>query len=427
VVAGLTLPVYLTAPTGDLSRLFILEKAGSIRIVKNGTLLPTAFLDISPQVSNVGEQGLLGLAFDPSYSSNGRFFVHYTDLQGNTRVSRFQVSADPDIADAGSEQIILTQTQPYANHNGGQLLFGPDGMLYLGLGDGGSAGDPQGRGQDRSDFLGSILRVDVQAGAPYTVPPDNPFIGQAGTRPEIWSYGLRNPWRFSFDRVTDVQWVGDVGQGLREEVDMPITPGGNYGWRVFEGFACTNNDPTLCSSPQNYIFPIFDYTHANGRCSITGGYVYRGSQGVLPGGTYVYGDYCSGEIFAWDGTAQSVLLDTAFNIASFGEDEGGELYVVNLGGSVSKIASTASCTYAISPTSATYMRGGGGGSVAVTTAQGCGWTAASNVSWITINGGSSGSGPGTVTYSVAPYTGHPKNRTGTMTIAGKTFSVKQTK
>jgi hypothetical protein len=236
----------------------------------------------------------------------------------------------------------------------------------------------------------------------------------------------RNPWRFSFDRLTGQQWVADVGQGQREEVDTPIVNGGNYGWRVFVGFACTNNDPTLCN-PANYVVPGFDYTHSAGRCSITGGYVYRGAAAAVPSGTYVYGDFCSGEIFVWDGTTQSVLLDTALNISSFGEDEQGELYVVNLGGTVSKIVPVEPCTYAISPTRATFPAAGGSASVAVTAPVGCGWTAVSNASWITITAGGSGSGTGTVEYSVAPNTGQSRNRNGTMTIAGQRFSVKQSR
>jgi len=312
------------------------------------------------------------------------------------------------------------------NHNGGMLAFGPDHYLYIGVGDGGSANDRPNNAQNTDVLLGKILRIDVSTPGVYAAPSTNPFFGATPGRDEIFAFGFRNPWRFSFDRVTGVQWVGDVGQGAREEVDMPIVSGGNYGWRVYEGFACTNNDPSLCN-PANYISPIFDYTHSNGRCSITGGYVYRGSQETLPGGTYVYGDYCSGEIFAWNGSTQSVLLDTALNISSFGEDEQGELYVVNLGGTVSKIASSAACTYAISPTNATYPNGGGAGSASVTTPAGCGWTATSNETWITITSGASGNGNGTVTYSVAPYTGHPKNRIGTATIAGQTFSIKQSK
>jgi len=278
-------------------------------------------------------------------------------------------------------------------------------------------------------LLGKILRIDINppAGVPYVSPPTNPFFGATPGRDEIFAYGMRNPWRFSFDRTTHVQWVADVGQGAREEVDTPIANGGNYGWRVFEGNLCTNIDPALCSSPQNYIFPIFDYDHSLGRCSITGGYVYRGSQGALPTGTYVYGDYCSGEIFGWNGSSQSLLLDTALNISSFGEDEAGELYVVGLGGTVHKIVGSASCTYSINPTSASFGPAAGTGSVSVTAGAGCVWTATSNASWITITSGSSGSGNGTVNYSVAAYTGKPKKRNGTMTIAGQTFQVKQTR
>ena len=209
-------------------------------------------------------------------------------------------------------------------------------------------------------------------------------------------------------------------------MDTPILAGGNYGWRVYEGFACTNNDQALCNAA-NYTLPIFDYAHASGRCSITGGYVYRGSSGALPSGTYVYGDYCSGEIFSWDGSTQTVLLDTTQNIASFGEDEQGELYVVNLGGTLSKIVSTVSCTYSVSPSSAAFQQAGGTASIVVTAGAGCTWTAVSNDSWITVTGGAPGSGNGTVTYSVAPYTGRPRNRNGTMTIAGETVSVKQSR
>jgi len=237
---------------------------------------------------------------------------------------------------------------------------------------------------------------------------------------------MRNPWRFSFDRLTGQQWVADVGQGNREEVDTPIVNGGNYGWRVYEGTVCTNNDPGLCN-PNNYIFPIFDYDHTSGRCSITGGYVYEGSLSTFPTGTYIYGDYCSGEIFAWDGSTQTVLLDTTLSISSFGEDEQGELYVVNLSGSISRIASIPQCTYAISATRATFQVDGGSGSVMVTAPDGCAWTAASNATWITITAGASGSGTGQVSYSVAQYTGKPRNRNGTMTIAGQTFSIKQSR
>jgi glucose/arabinose dehydrogenase len=345
VVAGLTFPLYLTAPPGDLNRLFIVEKAGSIRIVKAGSLLPTAFLDISPQVSNVGEQGLLGLAFDPNYAANGRFFVHYSDPIGNTRVSSFQVSADPDIANPGSEQIILTATQPYANHKGGQLLFGPDGMLYLGLGDGGSGGDPQGRGQDRSDLLGSILRVDAQAGSSYTVPADNPFVGQAGVRPEIWSYGLRNPWRFSFDRGTGNLYIADVGESRFEEVDVSPAAeaagkGLNYGWNLMEGKHCFITSP--CNET-GLTLPVHEYTHGQG-CSITGGYVYRGAAVPALQGLYFFADFCQGWVrsFRLVGADATELTDWRVlqpggSITSFGEDAAGELYLMSTNGGVFKI------------------------------------------------------------------------------------------
>jgi glucose/arabinose dehydrogenase len=347
VASGLSFPLYLTAPPGETSRLFIVEQTGGIRIIKSGTLLETPFLDISGQVSSGGERGLLGLAFDPNYTSTGRFFVHYTDPAGDTRVSRFQVSVNPDIADAGSEQVILTATQPYSNHNGGQLLFGPDGMLYLGLGDGGSSGDPQGRGQDLSDLLGSILRLDVQAGSPYTVPPDNPFVAQAGARPEIWSYGLRNPWRFSFDRGTGDLYIADVGEGQFEEVDVSPAAGGagkglNYGWNRMEGKHCFNRGE--CDQT-GLTLPAHEYSHSQG-CSITGGYVYRGSAIPALQGLYFFADYCQGWVrsFRYTGGAATELTDwralqPGGLITSFGEDAAGEIYIMVEGGRVFKVVS----------------------------------------------------------------------------------------
>jgi hypothetical protein len=345
-------------------------------------------------------------------------------------IAEYHVSNNRDVADP-TETVILTIPHPTnTNHNGGMMAFGSDGYLYIGVGDGGAGNDPPNNAQNINVLLGKILRIDIDppagSGVPYLSPPTNPFFGATPGLDEIFAYGMRNPWRFSFDRTTHVQWVGDVGQGAREEVDTPIVSGGNYGWRVFEGNLCTNIDPALCN-PQNYIFPIFDYDHTLGRCSITGGYVYRGSQGALPTGTYVYGDYCSGEIFGWNGSSQSVLLDTALNISSFGEDEAGELYVVGLGGTVHKIVASAACTYSINPTSASFGPAAGTGSVSVAAGAGCAWTATSNASWITITSGSSGSGNGTVNYSVGAYTGKPKKRNGTMTIAGQTFQVKQTR
>jgi hypothetical protein len=344
-------------------------------------------------------------------------------------IAEYNVSSNPNVA-SPTERILLTIPHPTnANHNGGMLAFGPGGYLYIGVGDGGSGNDPPNNAQNIEVLLGKILRIDVDrsdaaAGTAYSAPAGNPFVGRAG-RDEIFALGLRNPWRFSFDRATAQQWVGDVGQGAREEVDTPIMAGGNYGWRIYEGTACTNNDPLLCR-PGTYIAPLFDYSHANGRCSLTGGYVYRGSLGTLPTGTYVYGDYCSGEIFTWDGRAQTVLLDTTLSISSFGEDEQGELYVVNLGGTVSRIVAPP-CRSAISPASAMFPRSGGNGYVTVAADAGCGWAAVSNVSWITITSSATGTANGSVAYSVARYPGPVRYRVGTITIGGQTFSVTQSR
>lgn len=431
VVSGLTNPVFVGNAGDGSNRLFILEQAGIIKLLQAGDPTPTVFLDIHAKILSGGERGLLGLAFHPQYSDNGRFFVYYTRTgDGALVIAEYHASPASSNTAQTTETPILTIPHPTnANHNGGMLAFGPDGYLYIAVGDGGSANDPPNNAQNKNILLGKILRIDINAaGVPYASPSGNPFFGPTvDGLDEIFAYGMRNPWRFSFDPQTGDQWVADVGQGAREEVDTPIVNGGNYGWRVFEGSACTNTDPTLCSSPNNYKFPIFDYAHSGGRCSITGGYVYRGAQGSLPIATYVYGDYCSGEIFGWDGAAQSVLLDTALNISSFGEDEQGELYVVNLGGSVSRITRSAPCTFAISPTRATYDAGAASGSVTVTAGANCPWTAVSNAPWITVTGGASGSGNGTVTYDVAAYTGKPKNRNGTISIAGQTFSIKQSR
>ena len=425
VATGLSSPLFVGHAGDGSNRLFIVERGGVICVLQPGAPTPTVFLDIHTRVVAGGEQGLLGLAFHPLYEMNGRFFVYYTRATDGTLVlAEYKVTADPNVADP-TEKVILTIPHPTnLNHNGGMLAFGPDKFLYVGVGDGGSANDPPNNAQNLGQLLGKILRIDIDppAGstAPYLSPPANPFYGMPGARDEIFAYGMRNPWRFSFDRVTGQQWVADVGQGAREEVDTPIVSGGNYGWRVFEGFACTNTDPALCNDPSKYIFPLFDYMHVNGRCSIIGGYVYRGSQGALPDGTYVYGDYCSGEIFAWDGSTASTLLDTAMNISSFGEDESGELYVVDLGGSVSRITA---CTYSISPTSANFGSAGGTGSVSVTAGVGCAWTAVSNASWIHVTSGGSGTGNGTVGYTVD--VNSSSSRTGTMTVAGETFTVSQ--
>lgn len=345
IASGLDFPLYLTAPPGDLSRLFIVERTGAIRIIKDGTLLPTPFLDISPQVSLAGEQGLLGLAFDPDYGSTGQFLVHYTDPAGDTRLSYFRVSGDPDVADAASEQVILTADQPYDNHNGGQVAFGPDGFLYLGLGDGGSGGDPGGRGQDLSELLGSILRIDVRGATPYAIPADNPFLGVTGASPEVWSYGLRNPWRFSFDRATGDLYIADVGQGRFEEIDVaPAAEGAgkgeNYGWNRMEGAHCF--DGNECDQ-SGLVLPALEYGHNEG-CSVTGGYVYRGSAVPALQGQYFFADLCRGWVrsFRYSGGDATELtewptLGTGGSIVSFGEDAAGELYILDAEGRVSKI------------------------------------------------------------------------------------------
>jgi len=430
VLEGLSSPTFAANAGDGSNRLIILEQSGDILVRQPGASTTTTFLDIRERVLAGGERGLLGLAFHPQYSTNGRFFVYYTrSSDGAIVVAEYNVSSDPNVANT-VESVLLTIPHPTnANHNGGMLAFGPDHLLYIGVGDGGSANDPPNNAQNLDVLLGKILRIDVDhrdasAGAPYAAPPDNPFVNAPG-RDEIFAYGFRNPWRFSFDHVTGVLWVGDVGQGAREEVDMPVARGGNYGWRVYEGFACTGNDPSLCDRAQ-YRFPIFDYDHSHGRCAITGGYVYRGAQAAVPGGTYVYGDYCSGEIFTWNGSVQALLLKTPLNIASFGEDERGELYVVGLGGTVSRLAGVASCSYAISPTREKFSRAGGAASIAVTTGTQCTWSAASDATWISITSGTARVGSGTVNYTVTPFSGNEKTRTATVSIAGQSLVVTQT-
>jgi glucose/arabinose dehydrogenase len=345
VTSALDFPLALTAPTGD-SRLFIAEKSGRVRVVKNGTLLTAPFLDISTLVSTGNEQGLLGLAFDPQYAVNGRFFVSYTNVDGsNVLASYTRSTGNPDVAAPASAAIRLTVPQPFSNHNGGHIVFGPDGFLYMGIGDGGSGGDPQGNGQDPSDLLGSTLRLDVSAATGYTIPPSNPFVNVAGRRGELWDLGLRNPWRFSFDRQTGDLYIADVGQSDREEVNVARQLGGggkglNYGWAITEGTTCfvgSNCNRTGLTDP------VLEYTHANG-CSITGGHVYRGSAIPELAGTYFYSDFCSGWVRSFRfvngvATAQTSwsALDTGRNVVSFGEDAAGELYVLTSDGTVSRI------------------------------------------------------------------------------------------
>ena len=342
VAGGLGFPLHLTSPPGD-ERLFIVEKGGAIRLVKGGTLVVTPFLDIADQVSDGSEQGLLGLAFPADYASSGRFVVHYTNRSGDTRVSFFRVSGDPDRADPSSEAVLLAAEQPFSNHNGGHILFGPDGFLYIGLGDGGSAGDPGNRGQRLNDLLGSILRIDVAGGAPYAVPAGNPFTETTGVRPEIWSYGLRNPWRFSFDRATGDLYVGDVGQESWEEVNYSPAAegagrGANYGWNRMEGRHCFQSD--ACDQ-SGLTLPVLEYDHGDG-CSVTGGYVYRGAAIPALQGHYLYADYCQGWVRSFRAADPAVRFDwptlqPGGNIPSFGEDAFGELYVLTGEGLVFKI------------------------------------------------------------------------------------------
>jgi glucose/arabinose dehydrogenase len=350
IASGLSRPLFVTAPPRDVSRIFIVEKTGRIRILKWGALLPTAFLDVAALVSSGSEQGLLGLAFHPQYADNGRFFINYTDTSGNTVIAEYRVSANPDVADATSAQVVLQVPQPYANHNGGHLAFGPDGYLYIGLGDGGSAGDPLGNGQNPSTLLGKMLRIDVDRGAPYSVPPTNPFVGSDPPLDEIWALGLRNPWRYSFDRVTGDLYIADVGQNRYEEINFqPASSSGgeNYGWNIVEGNGHCYPSGSSCNQT-GLTQPIHEYDHSQG-CSVTGGYVYRGCKMPDLRGTYFYGDFCSAFVRSFrvvggsavdhqDRTAELESSGVSIDqIASFGEDARGELYIADLGGEVFKI------------------------------------------------------------------------------------------
>ena len=342
VLTGLSSPLYVTHAGDGSNRLFIVEQPGTIKVLQPGATSPTVFLDITARVLSGGEQGLLGLAFHPQFSSSHRFFVYYTrPTDGSIVIAEYHVSAsDPNVADT-TETIILTIPHPTnTNHNGGMMAFGPDGFLYIGTGDGGAANDPPNNSQNINVLLGKILRIDIDhpnGSVPYSSPSSNPFFGSTPGSDEIYALGVRNPWRYSFDRGTGQLYVGDVGQSAREEIDI-VTLGGNYGWRIMEGSICNPSfNGGVCTPPASHIPPIFEYTHSGGRCSITGGYVYRGQIGTLPTGAYIFADYCTGEIFLLENGSQTVLLDTALNISSFGEDEVGEIYVVGLGGEVYRI------------------------------------------------------------------------------------------
>ncbi|MEM6719094.1 MAG: PQQ-dependent sugar dehydrogenase [Bacteroidota bacterium] len=321
------------------SRLFIVEQDGVIKILDDqGNTNATPFLDIDARIRSTGnEQGLLGLAFDPNYATNNRFYVNYINNSGDTVIARFTTSSNPDIADDTSEEILLTVTQPYANHNGGALTFGADGYLYIALGDGGSAGDPQNFSQNLQSFLGKILRIDVSGASGYTIPPTNPFVGDAAVLDEIWAYGLRNPWRISIDRDTNDLWIGDVGQSNKEEINQVpmMNVGYNFGWRCYEGNATF--DTTGCPSADTTTFPVaeYDYGGTPFRCSITGGYRYRGTEYPSLQGWYIFADYCSNELGAlrpgsvnpWD---MFFYSNTVGEISTFGENVNKELFAAGL-------------------------------------------------------------------------------------------------
>ncbi len=353
VAGGFSDPLYLTSPVGD-PRLFVVEQnTGRIRIIKNGVVLPTPYLDIGAKASSNGERGLLGLAFHPNYSSNGYFYVNYTDNSGNTVVARYRVSGNPDVADAASETVLMTATQPFGNHNGGMMAFSPnDDYLYIGMGDGGSGNDPGNRAQDGNVVFGKILRMDVGNGTVFRDAPGNPFSNNPSFLGSIWALGFRNPWRFSFDRLNGDLYIADVGEGAREEVSWQSgdsSGGENYGWRCMEGKACTGLSGCTCNSPALTI-PLHDYTHSGGNCSITGGYVYRGADIPELDGTYFYADFCTGRIWSFkrNGSDVTQLTErtaelrpqtggTINNVTSFGEDDRGEIYIVDKDGEIFKI------------------------------------------------------------------------------------------
>ena len=349
VISGLASPVLATSARDGSNRLFIVEQSGKIRVMASpAATTATTFLDLTGKIECCNERGLLGLAFHPQYATNRKFYVNYTRIyDGTTVVAEYQASAsNPNLADI-AERVLLTVNQPFPNHNGGMIAFGPDGFLYIGMGDGGDGNDPGNRAQNIEELLGKMLRIDVNnkaTGLEYALPTDNPFVGVAG-RDEIYATALRNPWRFSFDRQTGELFAGDVGQDAIEEVDI-IRRGGNYGWRVLEGTRCTNLGLGACNNSA-FIPPIYEYQHGGGDCSgsITGGYVYRGTRGTFAAGAYVFGDFCYGTISQLtnnNGTRQAqLLMDTSLFLSSFGEDEAGELYALSYGGTLYRFVNSA--------------------------------------------------------------------------------------
>ncbi|PYP18413.1 MAG: glucose dehydrogenase [Gemmatimonadetes bacterium] len=330
----------------------MVEQGGRIKVVHNDTTRARPFLDLRTKISSGGERGLLSMAFHPQYATNGRFYVYYTNPSGNIRIVRYNVSSDPDSADPATADTVLQVAHPlYDNHNGGQLQFGPDGMLYAGLGDGGSGGDPNHNGQNRHALLGKLLRLNVDGASRYAIPPDNPFATDTSGAPEIWAWGLRNPWRFSFDKTTGDLYIADVGQDTWEEVDVgaAISGGGratNYGWNTMEGFHCYPPDPNDACNRSGFTAPVAAYAHANGACSITGGYVYRGSKVSLLQGYYLFADYCAGSVRAFKYLGGSNIsaplnlttaLSPGYEVSSFGQDARGDVYLMVLSGPVYRI------------------------------------------------------------------------------------------
>ena len=351
ITTALSSPVFLTAPPGDMARLFVVEQGGRVRVFRD-TLLTTPFLDLSGHIAAGGEQGLLSLAFHPQYATNRRFYVYFTNPAGDIRIVRYLVStADPNAADSLSGDTVLAVVhQPNANHNGGQLQFGPppDGKLYVGLGDGGGGGDPDTNGQNRHRLLGKLLRLNVDGASGYTIPTDNPFYNDTSGAPEVWAYGLRNPWRFSFDRLTGDLYIADVGQNAYEEVDVAAAASGrgkglNFGWNVMEGTHCY---PGGSCNQAGLTLPVLDYPHGTGGgCSVTGGYVYRGTAIPALVGHYLYADYCTHFVRSFrfsggqaiDRRDRTAQLDPGRNISSFGEDARGDLYILTLAGGLYRI------------------------------------------------------------------------------------------
>jgi glucose/arabinose dehydrogenase len=334
---GFLLPTVITNAGDGSGRMFIVQKKGLISILKNGQKAGQPFLDITSLVnSDANERGLLGLAFHPKYKNNGQFYVYYTAEDGRIVVAGYKVSSNPDVADPNSGKTLLTVPHPRSNHNGGQLAFGPDGFLYMGLGDGGGGGDPDRNGQNPNTLLAKILRIDVDKGDPYGIPDSNPFADRKAGRPEVWTMGMRNPWRFSFDRATGDLYIGDVGQDMYEEIDVQKagSPGAlNYGWNIMEALHCYPDASQQCNTT-GFVLPVAEYSHSLG-CSVTGGYVYRGKQYPRLVGTYFYGDYCSGRLWGLQPTADgkwnsAELLKSSAQISTFGEDEAGEVYAADL-------------------------------------------------------------------------------------------------